>query len=128
MLTVPVRRDIEVDPDVVWDLLVDTSRWPEWGPSIDAVDITGSRLDARSNGRVRTPLGVWVPFRVSDFIEGRSWAWTVAGVPATTHLVEATPQGCCATFGVPLLAAAYAPVCAVALRRIERLALAEVRR
>lgn len=128
MLTVPVRREMAVAPDVVWDLLVDTSRWAEWGPSIVAVELTGRRLDERSSGRVRTALGIWAPFRVSELVEGRSWAWTVAGVPATTHLVEATPKGCRVTFGVPLLAAAYAPVCAAALRRIERLARSEVLR
>ena len=71
--------------------------------------------------------GVWVPFRVTAFERGRRWAWSVAGVPATTHLVEPIAGGCRVTFGVPVLAAAYAPVCAVALRRIERLTTAERR-
>jgi hypothetical protein len=65
---------------------------------------------------------------VSRFVDGHIWEWAVAGVPATTHLVEATPRGCRVTFGVPVLAAAYAPVCIVALRRIEHLALEEADR
>lgn len=120
--TISVSRTMSVDPDVAWDLLVDTSRWPEWGPSVSVVDTTGGRLRSDSTGRVRTALGVWVPFEVTAFDEGRSWAWTVAGVPATTHTVERTGDGCRVTFGVPALVAPYALVCRVALQRIERLA------
>ena len=123
MMTISVGRTMAVDPSVAWDLLVDTTRWSEWGPSVTAVDAPDVRLRAHSTGRVRTAVGVWVPFTVSEFDDGRSWAWTVAGVTATTHTVEPAPGGCRVTFGVPAVAAAYALVCRVALRRIERLAL-----
>lgn len=121
-MSISVSRVMSVDPSVAWDLLVDTSRWAEWGPSITAVDPPDERLRARSTGRVRTAFGVWVPFTVTDFDEGRRWAWTVAGVPATTHTVEPAPGGCTVSFGVPTLAAPYVLVCRAALRRIERLA------
>jgi hypothetical protein len=71
---------------------------------------------------VRTVLGAWLPFEVTEFTEGRSWRWRVAGLPATSHLVEPRPGGCRVTFGVPFAAAPYALVCQEALRRIERLA------
>lgn len=125
MLTVSVQRDMPVAPDVVWDLLVDTTRWADWGPTVRGVEAPERRLGRHTAGQLRTPLGARVPFRVTDFEDGRRWAWIVAGVPATTHLVEPTPDGCRVTFGVPALAVAYAPVCAVALRRIERIALKE---
>lgn len=121
-MSISVSRVMPVDPSVAWDLLVDTSRWVEWGPSITAVDPSDERIRARSTGRVRTAFGIWVPFTVTDFDEGRRWAWTVAGVPATTHTVEPTPGGCTVSFGVPTLAAPYVLVCRAALRRIERLA------
>jgi len=124
-MTISVSRLMAVDPSVVWDLLVDTSRWSEWGPSVTEVDVPDVRLRARSTGRVRSPLGLWVPFTVTEFEEGRTWAWTVAGVPATTHSVEPAPGGCRVAFGVPTPAAPYALVCRAALRRIERLAQAE---
>lgn len=123
-MTVSVSRLMPVDPGVAWDLLVDTSRWVEWGPSVTKVDVPGGRLRAHSTGRVRSPLGLWVPFAVSEFDDGRYWAWTVAGVPATTHTVEPAPGGCRVTFGVPAPAAPYLVVCRAALRRIERLARA----
>ena len=59
---------------------------------------------------------------MTEFDDGRSWAWTVAGVPATTHTVEPAPGGCRVSFGIPTLAAPYALVCLAALRRIELLA------
>jgi hypothetical protein len=57
-------------------------------------------------------------------VDPKTWAWTVAGVPATTHTVEPAPGGCRVAFGVPTPAAPYALVCRAALRRIERLAQA----
>jgi uncharacterized protein YndB with AHSA1/START domain len=120
-MTISVSRLMPVDPSVVWDLLVDTSRWAEWGPSVTAVDVPDLRLRAHSTGRVRTAFGVWVPFAVTEFDDGRSWAWTVAGVPATTHTVEPASGGCRVSFGIPTATAPYALVCRTALRRIERL-------
>ena len=121
-VTVPVRREVPVHPAVVWDLLVDTARWADWGPSVRSIETPDRRLGAHTAGRIRTTLGPWLPFRVTDYEEGRRWAWSVAGVPATTHIVEPTADGCRVTFGVPALAAVYSPVCAIALRRIEQLA------
>jgi hypothetical protein len=121
-MTISVSRVMMVGSSVAWDLLVDTSRWAEWGPSVTAVETPDVRLQSDSTGRVRTAFGVWVPFRVTAFEDGRSWAWTVAGVPATTHTVEPDHGGCRVTFGVPVLAAPYALVCRRALCRIERLA------
>lgn len=125
-----VDRFVPAAPEVVWDLLVDTSRWPEWGPSVTAVELdyahathaTTARITAGSTGRVRTAVGVWVPFRITEFDDGRRWSWNVAGIPATSHTVEPAPGGCRVGFGVPLLVAPYALVCQVALARIERLA------
>lgn len=122
-MTIHVRRAIAVDPAVVWGLLVDTDRWPAWGPSVTAVESSEARLRAGSTGRVRTAVGVWVPFEITAFDEGRSWAWKVLGIPATTHVVEPTATGCRVSFGMPTAAAPYALVCRPALRRIEELAL-----
>ncbi|MBM3663891.1 MAG: SRPBCC family protein [Actinobacteria bacterium] len=121
---VKVDRFIPAAPEVVWDLLVDTTRWPAWGPSITAAELDhdGSRIRAGSTGRVRTAVGVWVPFRVTEFDDGRRWSWVVAGIPATSHSVDPAPGGCRVGFGVPLLAAPYALVCRAALERIDRLA------
>lgn len=74
-----------------------------------------------SRGRIRTIGGVWLPFEVGS--DGtRRWTWRVAGVPATGHEVEPVGDGSRVTFEVPLLAAPYAVVCWVALRRLDAIA------
>ena len=122
-MMIPVSLAMEATVATAWDVLIDTQKWPQWGPSVRAVESTPRYLCAGSVGRVQAPLGVWLPFEVTEFEEGKSWAWKVAGVPTTTHAVENDPIGCKVTFGVPYLAAPYALICRAALKRIERLAL-----
>jgi hypothetical protein len=108
-------------PGEAWDRLVDTAAWPEWGPSVAAVESERRRIDAGVRGRVRVRgLGAWVPFAVTsldwDGERGR-WTWRVARVPATGHAVEPVADGCRVAFEVPLAAAPYVPVCRRALAR-----------
>lgn len=135
-----VSRRVDAPAAVVWELLADTRQWPEWGPSVAAVECEERIVRTGTRGRIRTtdladllpgtdsrPLanrvfgGVWLPFRVTD-CGGRRWTWRVADIPATGHRVEGMDEGCRVAFEVPLPAAAYAPVCGRALDRIERLA------
>lgn len=133
-MTFSVSRRIAASAEDVWALLTDTRQWPAWGPSITGVepDPAGpgaSRaagpgrggLASGSSGRVRTVLGVELPYAVTAFEPGRYWSWSVAGIPATGHRVIPQDGGCLVTFTVPWWAPAYCPVCALALRRIERL-------
>lgn len=117
-------RYVDVPPEIVWEILVDLEVWPKWGPSVAGATVDGGVFGAGARGHVRTAVGVSLPFTVTDFEPGRRWAWAVAGVAATTHEVTAEESGCRVRFGVPWWATAYLPVCAVALSRIERLALA----
>ena len=133
-MTFSVSRRIAASAEDVWALLTDTGKWPAWGPSITGVEpagrIGGRRPRGRahpeglpgSRGRVRTVLGVALPYTVTAFEPGRYWSWSVAGIPATGHRVIPQDGGCLVTFTVPWWAPAYLPVCALALRRIERLA------
>lgn len=133
-MTFSVSRRVTASAEDVWALLTDTTRWPDWGPSITAVEpatagitaASGSpagRLPLGSRGTVRTVLGVKLPYTVTALEPGRFWAWSVAGIPATGHCVVPQDGGCRVTFTVPWWAPAYLPVCALALRRIERLAI-----
>lgn len=127
-MTFSVSRRVDAPAEVVWKLLTDTGQWPAWGPSVSGVEpatagLESSELRSGSRGRVRTILRVALPYTVTRFEAGRYWQWSVAGVRATGHRVE--PQkdgGCLVIFTVPWWAPAYLPVCALALRRIERLA------
>lgn len=114
-------REIAAPADDVWRLLVEPARWPTWGPSITAVDCEDDRIRAGSTGRVRTVGGLWLPFEIATFEDGR-WTWRIGPVPATGHRVTPLgPDRCNAAFEVPLLAGPYVLVTVIALRRIERL-------
>lgn len=113
----------------VWDVFVDTSRWRKWGPSVREVACTDRRIRAGSTGRVRTALGFWVSFEITDFDPPRRWGWKVGGVPATGHRVDEGPPGkSFVVFEVPLAAFPYGLLCLIAARRIARLAEEETAR
>lgn len=116
-----MSRRIDAAPDRVWAVFTDTTRWPEWGPSVTAVECSDRFVREGSTGRVRTPLGVWLPFTVR-VCTGRRWTWDIGGVPATGHRVEPLGTGALAVFELPPLAVAYAPVCRRALELIAVLA------
>ena len=83
----------------------------------------GTVIHEGSTGKVQPSVGPALPFTVTELVPGRSWSWRVAGIPGTTHAVEPVGAGTRVTFGVPLWAPAYLAVCALALRRLERLAI-----
>ncbi|WP_159899461.1 SRPBCC family protein [Salinirussus salinus] len=120
-----VTREVGADRETVWDLLTDTERWPEWGPSVRAVECDRRYIQAGTTGRVRVPGGIWLPFAVATCRDYR-WTWRVARVPATGHFVEPAEgikKGTCRVgFELPLYAVGYAPVCRRALDRIADLA------
>jgi uncharacterized protein YndB with AHSA1/START domain len=117
-----ISRRIAAGPEIVWRQLTDLQAWPRWGPSITSASIDADVLALGVRGRVTTAVGVTLPFEVTAFVDGRSWAWRVAGVPATGHRVEPDGDGCRVTFTVPWWAPGYLAVCAIALRRIDDLA------
>lgn len=120
-----VTRDIAAPPAAVWERLARTRHWPDWGPTVVAVDPADAEVVPGLRGSVTTPVGLRLPFAVTEVVPGRSWSWEVAGVEATGHHVDPTPTGCRATITIPTWAPFYAPVCAWALRRLESQVLAE---
>lgn len=121
-MTLWVYRDIDAPAKAVWELLTNPDRWPEWGPTVRHADLVGPRVEPGAIGVVRTFLGVRLPFEITTR-DGMRWAWKIAGVPATDHMVEAlAPDRCRVGFGVPWPAAPYLAVCRVALRRLESIA------
>ncbi len=109
---------VDAPREQAWEMLIDTERWVEWGPSVRAVDCASRFITTGTRGRVKTPLGVWMPFEVTDCGDFR-WTWRVAKIPATGHRVEEADGGCRVGFEVPLVAAGYLPVC---LRAVEKIA------
>ena len=123
-----IAVDVEVDASVavVWELIADIRRWAEWGTTVRRAESSASRVAPGVRGRVQTPLGLWLPFEITQVDEGRSWTWRVAGVPATGHrVVPLSPAACRLEFTVAWPLTLYAPALWVAVRRIRRLAEAE---
>ncbi|WP_435077256.1 SRPBCC family protein [Halococcus sp. AFM35] len=125
-----VARTVDAPAETVWSILTDTARWPEWGPSVAAVDCPERFIQSGSRGYIETVgpgtflgpdrSGLRVPFRITTCADYR-WTWRVAGVPATGHRVESRGENCRVAFEIPLPAAAYAPVCRRALVAIGRI-------
>lgn len=118
-----MSRDIAAPADAVWQLLVDLQAWPRWGPTVAGATLDGAGFELGATGTVRTAVGVALPFTISELDPGRMWGWRVAGVPATRHGVDPGGPRCRAWMSAPLWAPAYLPVLAVALRRIEEMAV-----
>ncbi len=118
-----VERKLAAPAEAVWRLLTDLDAWPQWGPSVQRAELAEpGPLRQGSHGKVWTPVGVALPFTITEFDFGRHWAWRVAGVPATKHGVDPEARGCGVWMSAPVWAPAYLPVLAVALRRIEAMA------
>lgn len=118
-----VRDTIHAPQHAVWQLLTDTHAWSRWGPSVRAVDCPTRFISAGARGRVKTAVGLWLPFVVTGWKAGQFWCWCVAGVPATGHRVAPVAANSCeVTFTVPVWAPFYLPVCRAAIRRIDLLA------
>ena len=119
--SVSAGRFVRATPEAAWALLSNTESWPRWGPSVSAVEPATATLKPGMRGRVRTPVGLWLPFEVTAVDPPRSWAWSVLSVPATRHVVEPAVGGCRVSFVVPTPAFAYLAICRVALARIAAL-------
>ncbi|MEO5832411.1 MAG: SRPBCC family protein [Nakamurella sp.] len=126
-------------PDEVWDRYARPSRWSEWSPPINRVDVPGDRLVPGLAGTVRGPLGLAVPFRIETVDPGsviRSWTWRVSVGPISLWLAHsvipldgaaaAAAAGIQRTLttldvkGPAPVVAAYAPLAQLALVRLVR--------
>ena len=107
---------IDAPPEVVWRVMTDVERWPEWTPTterIERLDEGDFRLGSRARVKLkRVPASVW---RVTDFQPGRAFTWeTESGVKASgEHIVEPDGGGSKVTLvasATGVLATLFAPV------------------
>lgn len=96
-------------PERVWAVLADVERWPEWAPTVTAVqalDPGGLRLGARY--RLEQPKLAAAVWTVAALQEGRSFTWENVnpGVRSLAfHLVEPVEGGTRLTLRVELTGA-----------------------
>lgn len=118
-----VTRKMAGEAPRLWAILTDTSLWPQWGPSVRAVQCSTRYIGAGSKGRVQTAAGIWLPFTVIEYRDLHHWAWRVCGIKATEHSLAASHGSTCSVvFTMPWWSAPYALVCHIALCSIERIA------
>lgn len=114
--------EIAAPAAAAWKLLTDTSQWSKWGLSVRHVESAERQISSGSTGHIQTFIGIWLPFRVTEFVDGQRWSWEVAGIPATSHRLEPLgPDRCRVVFEVPLIAAPYLAICRLAAQRIKRI-------
>lgn len=123
MKHIGARIEIAAPAASVWRLIAEFEHWPAWGPTVRAVESSAATVAPGVKGRVRTPLGLWLPFEVTTVEHERCWEWKVAGVPATGHELRVVdPRRTEVRFTAPWAFGFYAPVLRSGLRRLRALA------
>ena len=101
---IEVQVEIHRAPDVVWPVLVDVERWPEWTPSVTAVErLDQSAFGIGSRVRIRQPKLKTMVWRVSEFSQGRLFTWDTRNVGSSTvgsHEIKPTPRGSLVTLTI----------------------------
>ena len=103
-----MRADIVVEiaaaPALVWAVMSDVERWPEWTASMSSVrHLDGGPLRVGSRVRISQPRLPTTTWTVSALTVGKEFVWvaTAPGVRTTcTHSVSAADEGSVATLAV----------------------------
>jgi hypothetical protein len=120
--TISVSRHYQASPQAAWQLLTDTTLWPLWGPTVRGVRCSERFIRQGSQGKVLTPIGLWVPFLVTEYDDFRFWGWKVAGIRATGHrLIAYDDNFCRVVFELPLWFLPYTIVCSRAATNMAEL-------
>jgi hypothetical protein len=112
---------ISASPDQIWPFLAEFDRWPQWGISISAVESEAQQIASGVTGRVRTRLGLWLPFTINRVDAHSFWDWTVAGVRATEHYLNPRSGYTQVGFTAPWLVAPYTLAMNASLRKLKQL-------
>lgn len=96
-MKVTIATRVPAAPDVVWAVMSDVARWPEWTRSISRVELLDDRPFAvGSRARVRQPGFPAVVWTVTELDEGRAFTWQARspGVVSTgRHVVRPVSGG-----------------------------------
>lgn len=94
MTTFRVDVEIAAPPDRVWAVIREVERWHEWTASITSVELLDGPLAVGHRTLVRQPKLPPAVWRVTEFVEGRGFAWVSKGPGfAVTGRHEVAPKG-----------------------------------
>ena len=114
-----ISRVVNASSQEAWDLLTDTRKWRQWGPTVIAADCADRYIRKGALGRVQILSGQWLQFVITEYEHHHYWHWKVASISATGHRVDDLDTcKCRIAFELPILWAPYIIVCWVALKRI----------
>ncbi|MEV6285939.1 SRPBCC family protein [Kribbella sp. NPDC051770] len=92
---------VNAPPERVWAVFSDVAHWPDWTPTVDAVErLDEGALRVGSRTRIRQPklpVAVW---EVTELKDGEYFEWVsrAPGIKTTGgHRVISTPEGTVAT-------------------------------
>jgi len=99
-----ITLDIRASSELVWSVMTDVARWPDWTASVSRVKpLTSGPLRINSRVRIHQPKLFAASWRVTELEPGKHFTWVSAapGVLAIAqHLVQPTTIGCCVTLSV----------------------------
>lgn len=84
--------EIAAHPDVVWGVMADVEKWPEWTASMTRVELLEDRAFGQgSRARIKQPKLPAATWRVTQFEAGKGFTWESTSPGATTvakHSIE----------------------------------------
>ncbi len=76
-MTYRTTIDIDAPPELVWRVLIDVERWPEWTPSVTTVQrIETGMFRTGSNVRIKQPRLPLMMWKVSALTPHEAFTWT----------------------------------------------------
>ena len=119
---VRVGQFYSIAPEILWDVITDTLKWPLWGPTVRSTRCSDRYIGMGTKGQVLTSVGIRLPFIVTHYEHLRFWSWKVGPFRATGHRLDSVQTGGCNLwFETPMIAAPYALICRKALVNIDAL-------
>lgn len=98
--------EVAAPPEVVWGILSDVERWPEWTPTMKSVRlIEGDSIAVGTAARIQQPAQPAATWRVTQVDAGRSFTWGTRNLGMTmvgTHVIEPIAIGSRVTLGIDI--------------------------